>query len=340
MTFGNQEKLGMIVVMGVTGAGKSYLINNLAGRAIVDEGATLDPCTQNCQLVPVQIGSSKVLLVDTPGFDDAVRTDSQILSEIAQILSAQYELGVELKGVIYVHRITDNRYAGSSVKTFEIFKKICGEKALENVLLVTSRWATVEPDLGASRERELKEKFWAYMVARGSKMSRFHGDRNSAVSLASHLLCKDTVVLDLQRELIDEGKKLDETAAGAYVDGNVETLKAKLVDEMASLDRLKRELAESDRAMRRQIQKDWSEQQARLAMAQQEQANLAVPIGGQVQQKLKKKRSALGFFLPFVPFAVQMIMMFVGIPLPGMDLIMNWASEAGVNTSGGGFFSS
>lgn len=44
MTFGNQEKLGMIVVMGVTGAGKSYLINKLAGRAIVDEGATLDPC--------------------------------------------------------------------------------------------------------------------------------------------------------------------------------------------------------------------------------------------------------------------------------------------------------
>lgn len=34
----------MIVVMGVTGAGKSYLINKLAGRAIVDEGATLDPC--------------------------------------------------------------------------------------------------------------------------------------------------------------------------------------------------------------------------------------------------------------------------------------------------------
>jgi predicted GTPase len=77
--------------------------------------------------VPVSIGHSKLLLIDTPGFDDSERTDTEILTEIARILSAQYELGVQLKGVIYIHRITDIRYARSSVKTFEIFKKICGD---------------------------------------------------------------------------------------------------------------------------------------------------------------------------------------------------------------------
>jgi GTPase SAR1 family protein len=39
-----QEKLSMIVVMGVTGAGKSYFINRLAGREVVQEGADLDSC--------------------------------------------------------------------------------------------------------------------------------------------------------------------------------------------------------------------------------------------------------------------------------------------------------
>jgi predicted GTPase len=34
----------MIVVMGVTGAGKSYFINSLAGRPVVEVGNTLDPC--------------------------------------------------------------------------------------------------------------------------------------------------------------------------------------------------------------------------------------------------------------------------------------------------------
>ena len=41
---GTREKLSMIVVMGVTGAGKSYFINQLAGRDMVKEGATLDSC--------------------------------------------------------------------------------------------------------------------------------------------------------------------------------------------------------------------------------------------------------------------------------------------------------
>ncbi|KAF3039397.1 gTPase, IMAP member 8 [Didymella heteroderae] len=158
---GQEDAASMIVVMGVTGAGKSYFINQLAGRKVVDEGAALDSCTDKCSMVPVSIGGSTALLIDTPGFDDTTRTDSEILTEIARILSAQYALGVQLKGIIYIHRITDVRFNRSSVKTFEIFKKICGHEALKNVLLVTSRWHEIDEATGADRERQLKEKFWA-----------------------------------------------------------------------------------------------------------------------------------------------------------------------------------
>ena len=34
----------MIVVMGVTGAGKSYFINQLAGKEVVQEGPDLESC--------------------------------------------------------------------------------------------------------------------------------------------------------------------------------------------------------------------------------------------------------------------------------------------------------
>jgi predicted GTPase len=34
----------MILVMGVTGAGKSYFINQLAGSKVVEEGDSLDSC--------------------------------------------------------------------------------------------------------------------------------------------------------------------------------------------------------------------------------------------------------------------------------------------------------
>ena len=38
------EAPSMIVVMGVTGAGKSHFINQLAGKEVVQEGADLDSC--------------------------------------------------------------------------------------------------------------------------------------------------------------------------------------------------------------------------------------------------------------------------------------------------------
>lgn len=271
------------------------------------------------------------MLIDTPGFDDTQRTDSEILTEIARILSAQYELGVELKGIIYIHRITDIRYSRSSVKTFEIFKKICGQNALNNVLLITSRWTEVDPATGADRERQLKEKFWAYMFGHGSNISRFHGDRPSAVGLVSQLLQKETVVLQIQRELVDEGKQLDDTAAGAYVSNNLDKLKQQYQEELASLERLKQDLLENDRAMKRQIQRDWEAESLRLRQVQNDQVSLQRPVGIEVRQEIKKKRSGLSNVLPFIPTVIGILGMFVGIPPGVTDIFSGWFADFGAN---------
>jgi hypothetical protein len=124
------------------------------------------------------------------------------------------------------------------------------------VLLITSRWDGIDLATGAERERQLKNKFWSYMLGHGSNMSRFHEDRPSAIGLVSQLLCRDMVALQLQKELIDEGKQLDDTAAGAYVSTNLEKLKQQYQDELAALERLKQDLVENDRAMKRQLQRD------------------------------------------------------------------------------------
>ena len=272
----------------------------------------------------MNIGNSKVLMIDTPGFDDTERTDSEILTEIAQLLSAQYQLGVELKGVIYIHRITDVRYSRSAIKTFEVFKKICGERALKNVLLITSRWSEVKQSTGSDREKQLKDKFWAYMLQRGSNMSRFHGDRDSAISLVSQLLCKETVVLELQKELVDDGKRLDETVAGSYVSDNLEKLKEKYEEELSALEKLKQELLDNDRAMRRQIQRDWELEQTRLRQAQEQQVSLQRPVGVEVGQQIATKKSRLSKVLPFLPTAISILGMFVGIPPGVTSIFTSW----------------
>lgn len=338
------DVLSMILVMGVTGSGKSFFINKLAGSDVVETGERLKSCTATCQAVPVNIGRSKVLLIDTPGFDDSSRTDSEILTEISRLLSAQYEAGVSLKGVIYLHRITDIRYAGSSVKTLEIFKKICGKVALKNVLLVSTRWNEVDEALGASRERQLRDNFWAYMLGNGSTMARFYGNRESAIGIASQLMSGQSIVLELQRELVEQGKTLKQTVVGAFVNDDISELKAQYERELNELDRLRQTLRESDRAMKRQVQNDWAREQQRLRTAHEDEErlrrNIAAEVREEIENKTKKKKSSgVWKSIPLLPALLGVIEMFVGIPPGSTSVLASWFSGSGIVGSVSDFLS-
>ena len=282
--------------------------------------------TEHCQLIPATVGKTKTLLIDTPGFDDTKRSDSEILAEISKVLAAQYELGIKLKGVIYLHRISDVRYSGASVKTFQIFKKICGEKALNNVMLVTTRWSDEEESLGAKREQQLRTEFWAYMLHNGSTMARFYGDRDSAVAMASQLLSKQTIVLELQREIVEEKKQLKDTTAGALVNDELAEMKAKYQEELREIEELKQTLRDEDRAMKLQIQRDWEREQQRLRQAQDDSVILRSNVGNEVRQQIdqKKKRHGFSTVLSFLPHVLSVLGLFVGIPPGATSILTSW----------------
>ena len=62
------------------------------------------------------------------------------------------------------------------------------------------------------------------MAECGSQMGRFYGDQKSAMMLVCRLLMKRPVMLKMQRELVDRGMELKDTAAGAYLYGELEAL--------------------------------------------------------------------------------------------------------------------
>jgi len=64
-----------------------------------------------------------------PGFDDTSRSDTDVLKDVAFFLSQTYKHTVRLAGIIYLHRITDMRMAGSSLRNLTMFKKLCGDEA-------------------------------------------------------------------------------------------------------------------------------------------------------------------------------------------------------------------
>ena len=84
---------------------------------------------------------------------------------------------------------------GVTRKNIEIFKKICGNDALKNVVIGTTRWDDVNLEEGQQREQELKDIYWGEMFQRGSITMRVHADSSSAWEIVNRILENDAVDL-------------------------------------------------------------------------------------------------------------------------------------------------
>ncbi|KAF9449511.1 P-loop containing nucleoside triphosphate hydrolase protein [Macrolepiota fuliginosa MF-IS2] len=206
----------IIAVMGPTGAGKSTFINTVSG-VDVQVGNGLESCTQVLQAVscndPFQ--NRDFVFVDTPGFDDTHRSDVEILEEIAYWLEKTYEGGVKLSGVLYLHRITDNRMTNTLMRNLNMFEKLCGKDALSNVIFVTTMWGELEEgdDSGNKHEEELRNNYLKFFLSKGSQMLRFEQTISSAWGIINALPMTQKA-LKIQKEMVDKNIPLAETSAG------------------------------------------------------------------------------------------------------------------------------
>ncbi|EEU41567.1 uncharacterized protein NECHADRAFT_54135, partial [Fusarium vanettenii 77-13-4] len=277
----------VIAVMGVTGAGKSTFIGKVTGQD-VKVGHSLISHTTAVGVFPYQQSPNRcVYLVDTPGFDDTTRTDTEVLKDVAFFLSQIYRKDVKLAGIVYLHRITDNRVRGSSMKNLKMFQQLCGDEAFGHVILATSMWDTLDEgskDVADQREQELvsRAEFWGTMYKSGSQVARWLGNEQSAQNIVSKIIevhdKAGEAVLKIQQEMVNEDKDLDQTAAGQEVQREIAVAKAQLQEEIKELremqedmtkqsnERLAHEFATQRQAMEKQL-KDANEAQASLKIS-------------------------------------------------------------------------
>lgn len=170
-----------------------------------------------------------------------------MLKEIAVFLSSTYQSKAKLTGLIYLHRISDNRIAGSALRNLRMFKELCGEDAYKHVVLATSMWSKENPRVAEGREQELINDggFWKVMKERGSSVMRWLGGADSANDIVERLLkarrAHGAVSLKIQRELVDEGRTLVDTSAGQEVNREMSELREKLEKKLLEIQQENRD---------------------------------------------------------------------------------------------------
>ncbi|KAK3382555.1 P-loop containing nucleoside triphosphate hydrolase protein [Lasiosphaeria ovina] len=260
----------VIAVMGVTGAGKSYLIRAITEKA-VRVGDGLEACTQAVEGVTMKYRDVSLTLLDSPGFKDTYRSDTDVLYEISSYLAGTYSQGSKLSGIIYVHPITDVRMDGPSLRSLRMFRKLVGEDSLDNIILATTHWGEVEEETGRRREADLVSKFWKPFLDGGARMVRYDGGRESGLALVDMLVNKSRVVLDIQRETVDEKKDLIDTGAGQVLNEELRKIQAMYQEE---LKKHKEELELADEKSKKEIAAIMQEMGDKLAEAERAREDL------------------------------------------------------------------
>ncbi|KAI6045342.1 kinase-like domain-containing protein [Pisolithus marmoratus] len=293
----------IIAVMGPTGSGKSNFINKLTDSEEESGADKLKSCTKDIREFRVSLGGGEhYVFVDTPGFDDTYRSDRDILQTIADWLEKKYRGNVKLTGVIYTHRISNNRMSGSVCKNLDLFSQLCGDKAAQCVRLVTTMWDNQNPENTESwqnRVSHLEGNFWKPLISLGARHERFFNTQQSAWNVINGLVQARTPLvrgdstdvtrelneasagntLLIQEEMVDAEKKLNETSAGRAL---YSQLKKVLLEQKEMLKELGDALAEKNPNAVAQLRAEYDRTEAEIQKVIKDMESMKIPLGRRI----------------------------------------------------------
>lgn len=176
----------VIATMGPTGSGKSSFISKATGIQEAIVGHNLISKTSEISAVRYMDNENdlSLVLIDTPGLDNTFKGDSEVLNMITEWLCNMKGKGFFVTGILYFHRITDNRIHGIPARDLFVFKDICGgfQEVLRKTTLTTTMWDEVDEVVGQRRLTELRSSvIWKAMV-------KYMNDQDSAKRLIQEVI--------------------------------------------------------------------------------------------------------------------------------------------------------
>jgi hypothetical protein len=233
--------------------------------------------TQVIETARTRIDNTSVTLIDTPGFDDTDRTDTDILKLIADYLAETYQHDILLTGLILLQPISGNRVQGSERRRTRLFEKVCGPDAYKNIVIATTMWNCVESEqIGQARmtERMRETRFWGAMVDQGAQVIKHDNTPRSARNIIKMLINKQCVPLQMQKELVQNGGRIGDTSAGQQLDAELGETSAKLTRQ---LEELKKELIQNSEE-KDELRKRLEETKREREQLQESKVSLSIPF--------------------------------------------------------------
>ena len=142
-----------------------------------------------------------------------------------------------------------------------MFRKLCGDTASKNVVLVTNMWGEVSRDIGEAREEELSSNFFKPALKLGARMVRHHNTIQSAHSIIRMIAANRPVVLRIQRELVDKRKDIVDTTAGKVINRE---LNEQIRRHQAELKEVQEEMEQAMKGKDEETRQELEEETKRL----------------------------------------------------------------------------
>ena len=140
-----------------------------------------------------------------------------------------------------------------------MFRKLCGIRALQNVVVVTNRWGEANAKIDGKHEEELMRgsDFFKPALVRGAQMARHENTVLSAEKIIRLILGNHPLPLRIQEELVKENKSISETGAGEELNRVLHAQIKKHQEEMFMLrEKMERATKDKDEEVRRGLERE------------------------------------------------------------------------------------
>lgn len=148
------------------------------------------------------------------------------------------------------------RFTGTAARSFKALLAMCGERALQNVAIVTNKWGNVTPEVGNARERELASDFYKPALDRGAMLRRHDDTIDSAHSIIKDILGREHVTLQIQEEIFDQWKRVEETAAGKELLRELNQQVDKRLGQLRELEEMLNQTGADNEETRQELQQE------------------------------------------------------------------------------------